>query len=172
WGKGRGRELDLELDLRHGDALGRGRRRGRYGSGRSGRRALRRRGSRGRRRRPLGRRGRRRRRRSGRGMGLTRLSAEEEDGEHHPDEKGYRERQEGRQAALSRVVRPQRREQKGRDQREDYERQADQPEPHLVPRRKRRDQHAAEITASGKSTRRSLAAPAVPFGQIEGLRDR
>src|SRR5207253_6765777 len=36
WGKGRVRELDLELDLRHGDALGRGRRRGRYGSGRSG----------------------------------------------------------------------------------------------------------------------------------------
>jgi hypothetical protein len=38
--------------------------------------------------------------------------------------------------------------------------------------RKRRDQHAAEITASGKPTRRSLAGLAVPFGQNEGLRDR
>jgi hypothetical protein len=60
-------------------------------------------------------------------VALARLAAEEEDGEHHPDEQGYRERQEGRQAALSRVVRPQRGKQKRREQGEDDERQADQP---------------------------------------------
>src|SRR6185437_8430535 len=92
------------------------------------------------------------------GVALAWLFAEEEDCEHHPDEKGDRDSQESRQAALARVTWPQRRQEKRREQRENDERQADQPEPHLVPGRERRDQHVAEITVLGK--------------QNEGLGDR
>src|SRR5439155_7168270 len=71
-----------------------------------------------------------------------------------------------------RVVRPQRRDQEGRNQRENHKREADEPEPNLVARRESRDQHAAEITASEQPARRWPPARTRDYAIDEARRRR